>query len=169
MIIALSTLFKELFVQKVMSEVVAEMSAEMVGEAIEQLMTAEDELAGQKLQILEIESDTWYTFHLASADSWRKGLYLWAQVLQRELPRRYLYTKSDGGGPGSVKVPFISNIQVTDRDLLFHIRKLSGTQQPMNKQAVREAIIDTVRDTIKAYVRCVAADSLSFPEDYEGV
>lgn len=169
MIIALATLFKEVFIQEAMSDVVSKMSAEMVGGAVAQLITAEEELASQRLQILDMESDTWYTFHLANADSWRKGLHLWAQTLQRELPRRYLYTQHDGGGPGSVKIPFVSNIQVTDRGLLLQVRKLPGGQQSIDKQAIREAMIATVRDTVKAYVRCVAADSLSFPEDFKGV
>lgn len=169
MIVALTTLFKEWFVQEAMSDVVARISAEVVGEAVEQLITSEEEAAGQRLQVLDIESDTWYTFHLADEDSWRKGLYLWAQTLQRELPRRYLYAQRDGGGPGSVKIPFTSNIQVTDRDLLLQVRRLSGTSQSLDTQVIRKAMIDTVRATVKAYVRCVAADSLSFPEDFEGV
>ena len=68
-----------------------------------------------------------------------------------------------------MKIPFVSNIQVTDRDLLFQVRKLSGVAQPIDTQAIRDAILDTVRSTVKAYIRCVASDGLSFPEDYEGV
>ncbi|GAF68778.1 unnamed protein product, partial [marine sediment metagenome] len=120
MIVALAALFKEVFIQEAMSEVVASLTAEVVEEAVGELIEAAQETSDVKLQVLNIESDTWYAFHLADADSWRAGLNQWAYALTREIPRQYLY-KHSSGGPGSVKVPFLCRVQPTDRDMLIQV------------------------------------------------
>lgn len=168
MIVALATLFKEVFIQEAMSEVVASLTAEVVGEAVGELIEAAQETSDVKLQVLNIESDTWYAFHLADVDSWRAGLNQWAHALTREIPRQYLY-KYSSGGPGSVKVPFLCRAQPADRDMLIQVRRLPGAVQPISKQDIRDSIVATVRSTLKAYTRCVATEGSQFPDDFERV
>lgn len=168
MMVALVSLFKEMFIQEALNDVVARITAEAVGDAVSQLIEDVQETSDMKLQVLDIESDTWYVFHLAEEDSWRKGLYQWARIITREVPRQYLY-KYSSGGPGSVKVPFICSAQPADRDLLVQIRRLPGATGPISKQDVQSSIVAAARDTLKAYVRCVATEGIRFPDDFERV
>lgn len=168
MIVALTSLYKGLFVQKAMTEVIAGVTGEAVAETIEQFRAVQQELSSDKLHIVDIESDTWYAFHLANSNSWRRGLYEWAGVLDQEFPRRYLFSQVQGS-PGRAALPFKSSARPTDEGIELQVTKLSGVGQTINKADIYNAFMETVRGTIKAYIRCIATGGEHFPDDYEGV
>jgi len=166
MIIAISTLFKELFVQQGINELVAQATGEAVRSVIESFQSVGQELASQRLNVIDIESDTWYAFHLANESSWRRGLRTWADVLKEEFPRRYLFSQNRGS-PGGAGLPFNSTVRATDQGLVLQVKKARGTSQVIDRDAVRRAFMSAVGDTVKAYIRCVAAAGDDFPGDFK--
>lgn len=167
MIIPLVSLYKRFFIQEGLNEMVSQMTSEVVNEMIENYRKAHEELASQKLGVIDIESETWYAFNLATEDSWRIGLRRWGEILTREIPRRYLL--AGGGGPGGKSTtPFTVSVSAGDRgfDIRFRRLRLGGGTLLFSKEAARNATVELARDTVKAYIRCVATRGIHFPEDY---
>jgi hypothetical protein len=162
MIIPIVQVFKELFVQQSMTELATQVTSEAVGELITSYKETSDELSSQKIGILDIESDTWYIFHMADEGSWREGFRKWADILNREIPRRYFFAK----GAGESALPFAVKVADTDQGMEIRFDKLMGTTQGIDRGAIFNVVHELVRDTVKAYVRCVATGGQSFPEDY---
>lgn len=166
MLMAVSALFKRFLVKKGISELTAQMTAEVVGEMVESYREAHAEIASQRIGVIDIESDTWYAINMASSDSWEAGFRKWADVLEKEVQRRYFF--SQGAQRGRSMTPIRVDVEPSDEGLDIRLTNPKGTSQGIDRAVARAVIEKAVRDTVKAYVRCVATGGQSFPEDYEG-
>jgi len=164
MVISVASLVGRVLVQRGMNQLIAQVTAQAVEEVIESFREESAELASQRIGVIDIESDTWYAFHMANRQSWEAGLRKWADVLKREIPRRYV---GQGAGPGSRSM-FRTDINATGEGLDIRLVRLPGSPRGISRAAAQGVIRKAVQDTIKAYIRCVATGGAGFPEDYEG-
>jgi len=166
MIFPVVQLLKSMFVQQGLSETVASATTEAVGNIIESYRQVQAELSARRLGIIDIESDTWYIFNMSNRASWSAGLRKWKEVLQREIPRQYFFTKATG--PSGGVMPFTVNIREGRDSLDIRLLRIRGGGESIDINAARKVVRDTILQTVKSYIRCTATGGLDFPEDYEG-
>jgi len=128
-------------------------SAEQIDDSMEQIVPV----------IKDVTSTTWYARNLTDRNNWVKANNKWATLLDKELVRQYYERSRQLGNTSPVPI-LITTIGTRDGVSI-------SCNSTMNKgfagKVVKEAIVATVRGTLKAYVRSAAAGGADLPNDYE--
>ena len=135
--------------------------SEQLEGAIEAAQGAEQAATDVSLKVIDIKSDTWYTYHLADKQNWIDSNRKWAEIITREATKQYFAKARESGViPNPVMITAYSS-----RDGL-NVTCNSVMGKSFDKELAREAIMSTIRGTYKAYIRSVAAGGADLPTDY---
>ena len=152
--------------EAVAGEAVAGAAEQAIGEQLEgaiEAATAAQEVAQDiSLKVIEITSDTWYTYHLAEKQSFIEASRKWADIITREATKQYF---AKAKGLGMALNPIMITAYSTRDGIQVSCNSVMG--KGFNGALVKEVIMSTIRGTYKAYIRSVAAGGADFPTDYE--
>lgn len=152
MLMALASFIGKAALRGAVQRVVAEqVGREAIGQLADKLMDSLERVAAQKPRILGIESETWYTFHMARERYWTQA----NRFLSDQMGDRMRSAYNDVTGRASV-LPFALSTAPTEDGLVFHFRK-APRSVGYDRALCYEATVTSVRKSMKAYIRMVAA------------
>ena len=152
MLMAMASFIGKYALRQAIEQVVVEQAEQMVVEQLaDELMDVLERKAATKPRILGIESETWYMFHMAKEQSWTQANRFLADQMDERMRRAYMDVTGVAKAP-----PFALTTAPTEDGLVLNFRK-APRSVGYDRALCREAAINAVKGSMKAYVRMAAA------------
>lgn len=111
--------------------------------------------AEHRPRVLGVSSETWYAFRMADENHWTLANQLLADNLGLRVSRAYF---RDTGRSGSL--PYVLTVQSDREGVLCNFRK-APRSTGFNRTELHEAVVDAMRDSMKAYIRAAASGQMA--------
>jgi len=136
---------------------IQDVAASLVGDAVA-IKSARDYAqkleAEQRPRVLGISSETWYAFRMADADYWLRANQLLADELWLKIQQTYLQRTGRTGAP-----PYVLTMHSSREGVLCNFRR-APRSVGFDRTELRDTVIGTVQDAMKAYVRAAASGQM---------
>lgn len=152
MLMALAGFIGKVAFRKAIQGIVAEQAEQLALENLtEELMERLEQRAEQRPRVLGVESDTWYSFRMADERYWAQANRFLSDQIDRRVTGAYNNIVGRASAP-----PFALSATPSSDDISISFRK-SPRSAGFDVGACREATINAVRESMRAYVRMAAA------------